>query len=153
MSEMTLSDLNVQQLSELLTVLNFTKLKTILLDNEYSGAMLNEVSSVEELQSIDNRIKPLEAKGWFKEVLKLKESLPSCMIAHHECPVCMRLYSEVNPTTLLCGHSLCVSDAMSLRKCPICKEEIQDGFRYAVSYTIKDTAHALFPSPKTVAKG
>lgn len=145
MTDLHLSDLSIQQVSELFKVLNFQKLKNILAENEYSGAMLSEVSSSDELQSIDSRIKPLEAKGWFKEVLKLKEKLPYHMMELHECPVCLRLYSEVDPTTLPCGHTLCVANAKELKQCPVCKEAIDDGFKYAVTYTIRNLTQMQFP--------
>lgn len=75
-----------------------------------------------ELQSIDSGIKLLEAKGWFKEALKLKEKL---VITHHECPVCIRLPSKVG-VTILWPFSVCIGFE-SLVKCPVCKELIQMG--------------------------
>ena len=44
--------------------------------------------------------------------------------AAFECPVCMEQYSnDRQPTTLPCGHSLCMIDAPQInsRRCPICR--------------------------------
>lgn len=63
-------------------------LKSILEENEVSGAMLSEVSSVEDLQSLDSSIKLLEAKGWLKEIKNSKDKLSNTKNLSFECHVC-----------------------------------------------------------------
>lgn len=67
-----LATLNIRQLGELLNRMGLRKFQTIVTENEITGTMLNELTSDAELLEIDNRIKAFEAKGWLKEIEKLK---------------------------------------------------------------------------------
>ena len=69
----------------------------------------------------------------------------ACRMAF-ECPVCFEQYSnDIRPTTLPCGHSLCMNDAQQLDRCPTC----QVPFVFAnqtMSISLRDASLACAPS-------
>ena len=67
-----------------------------------------------------------------------------------ECPVCREQYSnDREPTTLPCGHSLCMIDAPQInsRRCPICRAPFVFGNqRMSVSLMDASLSCATFPT-------
>ena len=67
-----------------------------------------------------------------------------------ECPVCREQYSnDRQPTTLPCGHSLCMIDAPKInsRRCPICRAPFVFGNqRMSVSLMDASLSCATFPT-------
>jgi hypothetical protein len=65
-----------------------------------------------------------------------------------ECPICFNQYSnDIQPTTLPCGHSLCMTDAAHVNlRCPICRAPfILANQRTSVS--LRDASLACAPGP------
>lgn len=67
-----------------------------------------------------------------------------------ECPVCREEYSnDRQPTTLPCGHSLCMIDAPQInsRRCPICRSPfVFENQRMSVSLMDASLSCATFPT-------
>lgn len=54
-----------------------------------------------------------------------------------ECPVCWRSFGpEIIPTSLVCGHSMCVDCAETLKKCPLCRRRLSSNATRAPNYTL-----------------
>jgi hypothetical protein len=64
-----------------------------------------------------------------------------------DCPICFNQYSnDIRPTTLPCGHSLCMIDAAQIHICPLC----QVPFVFAnqrMSVSLRDASLACVPGP------
>lgn len=60
-----------------------------------------------------------------------------------ECPICLKGFNEVDPTTFPCGHSCCINDAKDLKVCCICNAELSMQSNYKVSITLRDISHRL----------
>ena len=70
---------------------------------------------------------------------------PECRAAFN-CPICLYQYSDdIQPTTLPCGHSLCITDASHVNSiCPICRSP----FVFAnqrMSISLRDASIACSP--------
>jgi hypothetical protein len=65
-----------------------------------------------------------------------------------ECPVCMRQYSnDIQPTTLPCGHSLCMTDAARVSSiCPICRSPFVL-VNQRLSVSLRDASVTCAPEP------
>jgi hypothetical protein len=61
-----------------------------------------------------------------------------------ECPICLETWGSGNssriPTTLPCGHSLCMSHLPNITTCPICRASIPAGFNATPSYDLMSMA-------------
>eukprot|EP01031_Cornospumella_fuschlensis_P024883 gene24882-30063_t len=57
-----------------------------------------------------------------------------------ECPICFSHYADVEPTTLPCGHSCCLTDAKAINQCHICRVPISKVVALVPNYTLRDAA-------------
>ena len=58
-------------------------------------------------------------------------------VVAEECPICWRAFaSTVVPVAIICGHSFCVECSKELRKCPICRRKLQNGYTSATNYSL-----------------
>jgi hypothetical protein len=64
-----------------------------------------------------------------------------------ECPICFEEYGFDNiPTTLPCGHSLCIAHVVSLPNCVICRARVPAAESLHPSYALRDGAVLYFAS-------
>jgi len=69
------------------------------------------------------------------------------------CPVCMEVYARVAPaipTTLPCGHSVCIACVAPLETCPTCRAPKPADFANTPSYGLLDAIEALLGAPAPV---
>jgi hypothetical protein len=67
-----------------------------------------------------------------------------------ECPICFEEYGFDNiPTTLPCGHSLCIAHVVSLPNCVICRARVPAAESLHPSYALRDGAVLYFASVRS----
>jgi len=76
-----------------------------------------------------------------------------------KCPICFQKYDATNniPTTLSCGHSLCIKcmrdmQRRGLTKCPKCRADFASMYTGQIAFTLRDGSLYLKKKEKEIIK-
>jgi len=99
-------------------------------------------------QQISEFVTPDQVTNTPVQVTNVNAGPSEACIAALECPVCMQKYSNYRqPTTLPCGHSLCMNDAARVNSiCPICRAPF-NLVNQQITISLRDASLACAPGP------
>jgi hypothetical protein len=74
-------------------------------------------------------------------------------VAAEECPICWRSYSStLVPVTIVCGHTFCPQCSTDLRKCPLCRRRLQNGYTAVTNYSLLSLVNRMEQAGKKETK-